>query len=167
MKKTITITLSLEQLKYDVYTKTYLTGRSRKNDNNDELVAAMQADDTQADTDQLTRSMENAFMQLKEVVAEYLEPVTGDSATADNTLITDGQSSLVITLKVPGNFNMAVVPTLKQEMHQYVVNMTTGDWMNITDKADAKEYYEDAAANAVTITHVMSERVRPSRPATV
>lgn len=167
MKKTITITLSLEQLKYDVYTKTYLTGRSRKNDNNDELVAAMQADDTQADTDQLTRSMENAFMQLKEVVAEYLEPVTGDSATADDTLITDGQSSLVITLKVPGNFNMAVVPTLKQEMHQYVVNMTTGDWMNITDKADAKEYYEDAAANAVTITHVMSERVRPSRPATV
>lgn len=167
MKKTITITLSLEQLKYDVYTKTYLTGRSRKDDNNDELVAAMQADDTQADTDQLTRSMENAFMQLKEVVAEYLEPVTGDSATADDTLITDGQSSLVITLKVPGNFNMAVVPTLKQEMHQYVVNKTTGDWFNITDKADAKEYYEGAAANAVTITHVMSERVRPSRPATV
>lgn len=44
-KKTITLTLYVSELVYDIQNKTYLTGRSRRTGTNHEEVANMQAND--------------------------------------------------------------------------------------------------------------------------
>lgn len=177
MKKPVTITLYLSELKYDIHNKTYLTGRSRQGDNNFELVAAMQSNDDDENLNQLLRVMQNAYNRLKTEVAEYivedccscscLEPCDDGCMydEGDDILLEDGNDeTLTIGLLMPSNYNTGTIGTVTQECHQYIVNMTVGDWFNITNKTDAKEYYEMAAANLGVIRKALSKRVRPKRP---
>ncbi len=63
-KKTITITLYMSELIYDVQNKTYLTGRSRSTGKNHEEVAHMQANDDDENANQIARSIGNAFANM-------------------------------------------------------------------------------------------------------
>ena len=183
MKKPVTITLYLSELKYDVHNKTYLTGRSRQADGNYEQVAAMQSNDDEEDLNQLLRVIGSAYNRLKTEMAEYIieeecqcgcldsdEAATnGDCCEAcdegDNILLEDDDDEvLTICLQMPSNYNTGTIGTVTQEAHQYIVNMTVAEWFNITNKADAKEYYGMAAANLEVIRKALSKRVRPSRP---
>ena len=177
MKKPITITLYLSELKYDIHNKTYLTGRSRQGGDNYEFVAAMQSNDDDEDLNQLLRVMQNAYNRLKTEVAEYIIEdgcncsCLCDTCTCsggeegDNILLEDGEDeTLTIGLQMPSNYNVGTVGTVTQECHQYIVNMAVGEWFNITNKNDAKEYYEMAAANLGVIRKALSKRVRPTRP---
>ena len=94
-KKTITITLYMSELIYDVYDKTYLTGRSRLDGTNHEKVANMQANDDDENSNQIVRSIGNAFANLKTKLSEYIEE-TG--TTSDNKLL-DKKSNLTLLEK--------------------------------------------------------------------
>ena len=84
-KQTITITLYMSELVFDVQNKTYLTGRSRTNGENFEQVANMQADDEEENSKQILRSIGNAYGSLMAKLSEY---VVSDKTTSTN-LITD------------------------------------------------------------------------------
>ncbi len=71
-KKTITLTLFVSELVYDIQNKTYLTGRSRQTGSNHEEVANMQANDDDENANQILRSIQNAFGTLKTKLAEWL-----------------------------------------------------------------------------------------------
>lgn len=84
-KKTITLTLYVSELVYDIQNKTYLTGRSRRTGTNHEEVANMQANDDDENANQILRSIQNAFGMLKTKLAEWLND---DGTTSSDELMT-------------------------------------------------------------------------------
>lgn len=159
-KKTLTITLYMSELVYDVQNKTYLTGRARKNGDNHEEVANMQANDDEENANQVIRSIGNAFATLKTKLSEYIE----ERGTTANNAQLDGTSNLTVELKMPSNYNEGTRQTVSSSMHQYLVNSAIGDWFTITDKADASDYVALAGANIRELRESINKRVRPERP---
>lgn len=159
-KKTITITLYMSELIYDVYDKTYLTGRSRLDGTNHEKVANMQANDDDENSNQIVRSIGNAFANLKTKLSEYIEE-TG--TTSDNKLL-DKKSNLTLSLLMPSNFNQAVNDTISAALHQYLVHSAVAEWFTITNKGDAEDYVNLAVANLTELREAINKRMRPMRP---
>lgn len=150
----------MSELVYDVQNKTYLTGRSRSNGDNYEQVANMQADDEEESSKQILRSIGNAYGSLMAKLSEY---VVSDKTTATN-LITDQKSNLTIALQMPGSYNKAANDAVVAAVHQYIVNTAIADWFVITNKPDAAEYANLAAANITQLREALNKRVRPTRP---
>jgi len=159
-RKTITITLYMSELIYDVQNKTYLTGRSRLNGQNHEEVAHMQANDDDENANQIARSIGNAFFNLKTQLAEYVD---APGTTADDILIST-DTNLTMALLMPSNYNEGTRESLAVALHQYLVNSAVGEWFTITNKADAAEYIQMAAANLGTMRDAAHRRTRPVRP---
>jgi hypothetical protein len=161
-KQTITITLYKSELVYDVQNKTYLTGRSRQTGDNHEQVANMQANDDDENANQILRSLGNAYATLKTKLSEYLIE-SGTSAVSADDVQMDATSNITVELKVPSNYNKATRDTIAAALHQYLVNTAIGDWFTITNKTDAEDYINLAAANLQQIREAVNKRVRPVR----
>lgn len=158
-KKTISITLYMSELIYDVQNKTYLTGRSRNTGDNHEQVANMQANEDEENQNQIVRSIGNAYANLKPKLSEYIE----DSGSTANNILLSASDNLQINLVMPSNFNPATNNTIGAALHQYIVNSAIGEWFTITNKADAADYLTLAAANLAEIREAINKRVRPTR----
>lgn len=158
-KKTISITLYMSELIYDVQNKTYLTGRSRNTGDNHEQVANMQANEDEENQNQVVRSIGNAYANLKTKLSEYIE----DSGSTANNILLSASDNLQINLVMPSNFNPATNNTIGAALHQYIVNSAIGEWFTITNKADAADYLALAAANLAEIREAINKRVRPTR----
>lgn len=158
-KKTLTVTLYLSELLYDVQNKTYLTGRSRQTGNNHEEVAHMQANEDEENENQILRSLGNAFANLKTKLSEYIEE---SGTTATNKLLSKS-GTIQLALVMPSNFNQATSETISAALHQYLVNTAIGDWFTITNKNDATDYVTLAAANLEELREAVNKRVRPTR----
>lgn len=158
-KKTISITLYMSELIYDVQNKTYLTGRSRNTGDNHEQVANMQANEDEENQNQIVRSIGNAYANLKTKLSEYIE----DSGSTANNILLSASDNLQINLVMPSNFNPATNNTIGAALHQYIVNSAIGEWFTITNKADAADYLALAAANLAEIREAINKRVRPTR----
>lgn len=162
-KKTETITLHVSELIYDVRNKAYLTGKSRKNGENHEAVANMQASEDEEDENQILRSLQSATGELRNVMSEYMS----DTSASDDNIWLDKtkDKTITFTLSMPSNYNQATVKTISSAAHDYAVNKAVSDWLLITDKNDAGDYLSKANANAATIREALSKRVCPSRTA--
>lgn len=158
-KKTITITLYKSELIYDVQNKTYLTGRSRKDGTNHEIVANMQANDDDENLNQVIRSISNAYDSMRMKMSEYIV----DSSTSANDILINTSGSFVVTLTMPNNYNQAANTAISSGLHQYIVNMATAEWFTITNKADASDYYTLAGTNMEQVREAINKRIRPSR----
>ena len=77
-KITITINLNLQQIKEDVWNKTYVTGLRRNTGDNPEQVSLIQAGDEPESERQIYRSIDNAFNSLKAVLGEYLSVISSN-----------------------------------------------------------------------------------------
>lgn len=159
-KKNIAITLYLSELIYDIENKTYLTGRSRSNGNNHEEVANMQVNEDDENANQILRSIGNAYANLKAKLSEYMD----DPGSASSNLLMNPTDTLTIELAMPSNFNQSVNDTLSSALHQYIVNLSIGEWFTITNKADAADYVALATANLEEIRDALNRRKRPIRP---
>lgn len=156
----VTVTLSVAEMVYDIQNKTYLTGKSRSDGSNHALVAAMQANDDDENANQILRSMSMAFSNLKNRLGEYLNL---NVPTASNGLMQSG-ANLELLLRMPSNFNLATVDTIAAAAHQYIVSVAVKDWFTITHKSDASEYSALADASLAVISEAVSKRSRPVRP---
>lgn len=157
-RKEITITLHVSEMTYEVANKTYLTGRSRYDGQNHERVANMQASEDEENENQIIRSLQSAYAQLKTKLSEYL---AAGGTTANNVLM--NAKTITVKLLMPSNYNQATVDTIADAMHQYMVNIAVGQWFVITNKEDANEYVSMAAVNLETIREALNKRVRPVR----
>lgn len=158
-KKTLTVTLHMSELIYNVLNTTFLTGRSRNNGNNHEEAANMQANEDEENLNQIVRSIGNAFSTLKTKLSEY---ISSDGTSASNVLI-DESANLSLTLLMPSNYNQATAESIASAAHQYLVNIAIGDWFTITNKDDAADYMALAASNLQEIREAINKRVRPQR----
>lgn len=158
-KKTLTVTLHMSELIYNVLNTTFLTGRSRNNGNNHEEAANMQANEDEENLNQIVRSIGNAFSTLKTKLSEY---ISSDGTSASNVLI-DESANLSLTLLMPANYKQSTSESIASAAHQYLVNIAIGDWFSITNKDDAAYYMALAASNLQEIREAINKRVRPQR----
>lgn len=161
MKKSISITLDIAEIIFDIQNKTYLTGRSRSDALSHERVAAMQANDDEENLDQVRRSVSTALAQLKTRVGEYL---TVDATSARNALL-EAAGSVVLLLAMPSNYNTASLEAIAASAHDFIVARAVADWFVITDKSDASDYAEAAERALSALDVALCRRVRPRRPA--
>lgn len=157
--QTIEITLDLNEIIYDIQNKTFLTGKSRRDDSNHELVAVMQANDDDENANQILRSISMAYATLKTKLAEYLHL---NSSEADNTLLSP-TSPLYLSLQMPSNYNLSTLDTVTAAAHQFIVASSVVDWFTITHKTDAPEYASLAQTSLKIMIEAISRRVRPIR----
>lgn len=158
-KKTVTVTLAMDEMLYDIMNETYLRGRAVQDGQNYKAVAAMYATLDEENRDKITRSIKRAFSEVKAELAEYL----GESRpAADNRLIASGED-LAIPLAMPLNFNEAATEGIAEGAHGYIVNSTVADWYLVTNKNDAGEYLALAQKSLESIRKSAGRRVRPVR----
>jgi len=157
MKKTITITLHMSEIIYDVQNKTYLRGRS-KQDAPADIKANMQANDDDENLNQVLRSVGNAYGSLKSALSEY---IIESGTTANNGL--HANSNIVITLSMPSNYNAAGNDVVATGLHKYIVNSAIFDWFVLTSPGDAEVYAPLARAAMGEVVDAINRRVRPTR----
>lgn len=166
-KKSLTIDLKMNWLFYEVKNKTYLTGRSRMQGDNHEQVANMQSSDDEEDQSQIMRSISSAVAYLHTRLSEYISNTIGEMPLTDNDILklyTDNGSFTLTLNNIPANFNTAVKESITASAHNYIVNRAVGEWFQITNKADAQDYFQAAAINLAEIREAINKRVRPQRP---
>ena len=158
-KKTILLTLNISEILYEVYNKTYLTGRSKLSSDNYKEIANAQADDDEENKSQILRSIGNAISYVYTKLTGYVKP-SGETATS-NELMDAG--NIELELNMPSNFNEMAAKTITASIHQYIVNTAIGEFFLLTNKADAAEYLTQAASNIGEMMEAVHKRVRPTR----
>ncbi len=161
-KKTVTATIVMEELLYDVMNETYLRGRTIQNDTNYKEVASMFASLDEENQDKILRSIKRAFAEVKTELSEYLNE---NGLTTDNKLISSDKD-LVISLTMPTNFNEAASAGVAEAIHDYIRNSTVADWYLVTNKADAADYVALAQRSLESVRKSVSKRSRPMRRTT-
>lgn len=155
----LAITLYMSEIIYRVQNNTYLTGRARQNGNNHEEVAHMQNNDDEENENKVLVSIGNAFATLKTKLSEWLD----ENGTSANNVQINKATNLTLSLQMPSNYNKATKDTISTAASQYIENMAIGEWFQITNKNDAKDYFDAAAANLLAIREAANKRVRPTR----
>lgn len=163
-KKTLTVTLEVKELMFDIMNKAYLTGEAREAaGTNYEEASKMKASEDEENSYQLRRSFANAFSTLKSLLGEYLNEDTDTTGNKLQTAIdTDGQ--LTLEFKLPSNFNNASADSLGNGIHAYLVDNALAEWFTITNKNDAKDYVDHGAASLEVVKRALYKRSRPTRP---
>lgn len=163
-KKTLTVTLQVKELMYDIQNKSYLTGHAREaQDTGYEAASNMQASDDDENSYQLRRSLANAFSSLKSLLGEYLNE---DKTTTDNLISKeiDDDGQLVLTFLLPSNYNNASADSLGNGIHAYLVDMALAEWFAITNKPDASDYLQHSVQSLELVKRALYKRSRPTRP---
>ena len=158
MKKTITITLHMREIIYDVQNKTYLRGRS-KQDATPDIKANMQANDDDENLNQVLRSIGNAYGTLKSTLSEYIDE---SGTTASNVL--QPNSDIIVVLTMPSNYNAAGNDVVATGLHKFIVNSAIFDWFVLTSPSDAEVYAPLATAAMADVVNAINRRLRPERP---
>lgn len=158
-KKTVTATIEMSELLYDIMNETYLRGRTIQDDTNYKQVASMFASLDEENQDKILRSIKKALSEVKAELAEYL---TENGLTTDNKLI-DADTDIVLTLTMPTNFNEAATAGIAEAVHDYIRNSAVTEWYLVTNKGDANDYTALAARSLENIRKCVSKRSRPMR----
>jgi hypothetical protein len=164
-KKNLVITEEVKELLFDIQNKAYLTGQAREAEGTKNFQAAsnMQASDDDDNSYQLRRSIANAFSSLKSLLGEYLfENATTSNNRVQQVIENSGQ--LVLSFKLPSNYNSASADSLGNGIHAYLVDMALAEWFTITNKEDAETYVAHATASLETVKRALYKRSRPTRP---
>lgn len=164
-RKTLTVTIEVREMMFDIMNKTYLTGRAREAEDskNYEAASNMQASEDDENSYQLRRSLANAFSSLKSILGEYLAETKDTSTnTIQREIDADGQLTLVFSL--PSNFNSASADSVGDGIHAYLTDMAIAEWFTITNREDAQGYAAHAAASLDTAKRALYRRRRPKRP---
>ncbi len=163
-KQQLTVTIEVKEVMYDVMNKAYLTGQAREAGGTGyESASYMQASEDGENSYQLRRSVANAYSALKTTLGEYLDE---KHTSADNKIAeaVDNDGQLTLAFKLPSNYNSAAADSLADGIHAFLVDTALAEWFTITNKGDAQDYVDHAAASAETCKRALYKRVRPSRP---
>ena len=109
--------------------------------------------------------MDGAFAELKSKLAQYLTS-TALASTANNIQVEisgAGNTTYVLALNMPSNFNDAVKETIAAACDKYVVNTAIADWFVITKPDEAPSYISLATVALQTIREAINKRISPTR----
>lgn len=155
----VTIKIDIKELIYDIQNKTFLTGRSREDGKNYRQVALMQANDDDENSNQIMRSIGNAFARVQSELSEVLDV---EEMESDNTLSLDSETRSLV-LYMPSNFNTAATNSITSAIHQFIVAAATSEWFMITNKADTEDYSRLTQSSLELLRESICKRIRPKR----
>ncbi len=157
-----TISISVAEVVYDIQNKTYLTGKSRADGVNHRQVAQMQANDDEDNLNQVLRSLQTALGNLRQ---EFGEWIISDGNAFSNQNLLPTTAKVTLNLSLPSNFNEAMLQSLTDSVHGYLVAFGISEWFVITNKADAQQYSAIAEDALKMVARALSQRLRPKRAA--
>ncbi len=156
---TLTLTIDIQELIYDIQNKTYLTGRSRGDGKNYRQVALMQANNDDENLNQIMRSIGNALAKVKSELSESLKSTSREGNNALNVDV----KSVPLVLIMPDNFNNSAVDSIISSIHQFIVAYVTSEWFMITNKADTEDYKRVAETSLEMLRESLCKRSKPTR----
>ena len=163
-RKSITVSLQVKELMYDITNKAFLTGKAREAAGMDYKASSnMQASEDEENSYQLRRSLTTAFSGLKSILGEYLD----ENKTTTDNLLTDAVDSdgiLTLGFKMPSNYNSSSVDAMGKGIHAYLVDLTLSEWFAISNPADAKYYQDHSVQSLAVVEKALYKRSRPERP---
>lgn len=160
MKKTISITIKISWLLFDVANETFLRGKALKNRDNHREIAAMYATEDPEVREKVLRSIRKGTADIRNALSEYID-AQGESW---NNSLADGAGNVTINLSMPGNFDEAAISGIGESAHDYLKNVAIGDWYLVTNKDEAQQYYALSEKSLATMMTASSKRKRPIRP---
>lgn len=154
MNKTITITLYMSELLYDIRNKTFLKARISKNDENYKAAAHLQADEDEENNNEVLRSIGSAWGKLKAYLGNYIN----EDQSTGNDILRDESQDIVVVLDMPERFNEAVVDSLAAAMHRFIVGTVLWKWYRILSPDDAMDWKTEMEEVSSDLTLALSSR---------
>jgi hypothetical protein len=150
--KKYTIKLHRAEIMFAVSSKAHVLGDALLEA---DYKAAALVEVTDENMDVVRPIMDAAANTVIKAAGEYVSP-------AETTFEPDGK--VIIVLNMPDNFNEAYINSIRDNMHDYIVNSTVGEWFLTIGREEAAKYSELASANMTAIISGLYARVRPTKP---
>ena len=163
----INITLYQSELLYDVRMKLSKIAETFVSKKDFEQASNIQDTDGE-DENVLLRSIDNAFNSIVNNLSKYIDVDNSSYGnTSDNALnksVDDKYKNKVYqyALQMPTNYNKNTITTISSASHSYIVNMALFDWLEHTDRSDAKDYMELAKNDMNTLISAVFKRNKPT-----
>lgn len=141
-----TYTVDKSEVYNDVGRTTGYTGAKMQGDDD----AYSRISTVAGDDDQLERFWTEACDSITDSVKEYVSSVT----TTPN---------YSLTLSLPSNYDASLTNSITSRMKSYIVASMLAKWFRITNKAEATDYAQEAAALLTDIIGRIYHRTRPTR----
>lgn len=180
--KSLSITLYLSEILYDIRNKAFLTGRSRETADNQAQISWSQLSSDEPEMGQIMRSVESALAVVQTKVAPYLEEITRERIlrehhppcmphpaepielpAEDDVLMRFEDNAITMKLLMPDNYNQAFVPVLSSSIHNFIVAAVLGEWFVISYPNEAKAYLQWAEGESANIKACLEKRIKPLR----
>lgn len=180
--KSLSITLYLSEILYDIRNKAFLTGRSRETADNQAQISWSQLSGDEPEMGQIMRSVESALAVVQTKLAPYLEEITRERilrehhppcmphpeelielSAEDDVLMPSEENAITLKLLMPDNYNQAFVPALSSSIHNFIVAAVLGEWFVISHPNEAKAYLQWAEGENVNIKACLEKRIKPIR----
>ena len=158
-----TITLSKDNILYDIENAAYVVGLNRSTGVNFEQVSNIQNTGEGGDRDMMLRSIETAFNEIKRNVNRFIID-TAIAVTSTNDL-TDEATAFSLVLTMPGNFNKASIDSIKSASHEYIVAHALIDWFTAVKPDEVPIYIQKKADASINILSALYRKKAPARPA--
>lgn len=168
----INITLYQSELLYDVRMKLSKIAETFIAKKDFEQASNIQDTDGE-DENVLLRSIDNAFSSIINTLSKYIDVEHSfykDAKSKSNTIGNDLNQSVEDTnknkvyqyaLQMPTNYNNSTKTTIAAASHSYIVNTALFDWLEHTDRNDAKDYMELARNDMNTLISAVFKRNKP------
>lgn len=180
--KSLSITLYLSEILYDIRNKAFLTGRSRETADNQAQISWSQLSGDEPEMGQIMRSVESALAVVQTKLAPYLEEITRERIlrehhppcmphpeelielpAEDDVLMRFEDNAITMKLLMPDNYNQAFVPVLSSSIHNFIVAAVLGEWFVISHPNEAKAYLQWAEGESANIKACLEKRIKPLR----
>lgn len=180
--KSLSITLYLSEILYDIRNKAFLTGRSRETADNQAQISWSQLSGDEPEMGQIMRSVESALAVVQTKLAPYLEEITRERilrehhppcmphpeepielSAEDDVLMPSEENAITLKLLMPDNYNQAFVPALSSSIHNFIVAAVLGEWFVISHPNEAKAYLQWAEGESANIKACLEKRIKPIR----
>ena len=163
----INITLYQSELLYDVRMKLSKIAGTFIAKKDFEQASNIQDTDGE-DENVLLRSIDNAFNSIVNNLSKYIDVdksfYNKDSNNALNKSVNDASNNKVYqyALQMPSNYNQNTKTTISAASHSYIVNVVLFDWLEHTDRGEAKDYFELAKNDMNTLISAVFKRNKPT-----
>ncbi|MCH5234477.1 MAG: hypothetical protein J1E16_04225 [Muribaculaceae bacterium] len=160
-KKSVAVTLKMEEILFDVMNETFLKGRTIQDRTNHKEIASLFASEDEENKEKIMRSVKKSWGEIRSELSDYLD---SQKLSTDNRNLTSTTGDLALNLVMPSNFNEAATDSVGDACHAFIVNNTVAEWYIVTKPDEAKTYF-DLAQNAMElIRYSSSKRARPQVP---
>lgn len=159
------VTIQTKEVKFAIMNKTHMTARSLQAAGtvNFEAAAHMQASDDDENSYELIRAINDSIAEVKVDLGEYLDEDTTSTDNLIKSAVENGEA-VVLSFKMPSNFNNSAADALGAGIHKFVVGRSCYAWYRQTNMTIADACNKDAEEALNRAKKALYKRSRPERP---